>query len=90
MPARSVPRADEIVVQPEKAAFYPAVSRNGVETGSYGDGTGFQRKRDGGRRQTRQSRIRRGKQRRIDARYLPDRLRQLPRGRAAADLRLLC
>ena len=31
----------EIVVTPEKAAFFPAVSRNGVEAGSYGEGMGF-------------------------------------------------
>jgi len=31
----------QIVVQPRKAAFFPAVSRNGVETSSTGDGMGF-------------------------------------------------
>ena len=31
----------EIVVQPRKSAFYPAVSRNGVEARSTGAGTGF-------------------------------------------------
>jgi len=31
----------QIVVQPEKSAFFPAVSRNGVEAGSWGAGMGF-------------------------------------------------
>ena len=41
MPARSVPQGGKIVVKPEKAAFFPAVSRNGVEARSSGEGTGF-------------------------------------------------
>ena len=31
----------QIVVQPRKASFFPAVIRNGVEAGSYGEGMGF-------------------------------------------------
>ena len=31
----------QIVVQPRKASFFPAVLRNGVEAGSYGGGMGF-------------------------------------------------
>jgi outer membrane protein OmpA-like peptidoglycan-associated protein len=31
----------QIVVEPAKQAFYPAVTRNGVEAGSYGEGAGF-------------------------------------------------
>ena len=78
----------EIVVTPEKAAFFPAVSRNGVEAGSYGEGMGFRIATAAGGTPAPASDA--GYQFRHDARHLPDRLRQLPRGRAAADLWLLC
>ena len=81
----------QIVVRPEKATIFPAVPRNGVTADSWGEGMGFRVVAAG---QPPAHAAACGRHRHAasndghDARCLPDRLRQLPRERAAAHLRL--
>ena len=84
----------QIVVRPEKATVFPAVPRNGVTADSWGEGMGF-RVAVAGQQPATVAGCRNGQRRYAvashghDPRHLPDQLRQLPRGCAAADLRLL-